>query len=185
MDPVFYRQPWDEEDRFLQHRIDTGNEVTYTVLGSAQKLGAHQPRCDVGFWTVNRDELMDPVKRAQPLPQRRTTVTVTLIVCASRSSVVVTVSPGARVLRKSEKAPRPATVSPFISSNTSPAFIPANSAGESGTTESTRTPSALWAKSGTVPKDTRRCPSVLAGRLSEPSEPAAAVLPERTMGSSR
>lgn len=34
-----------------------------------------------------------------PLPQRGATVTATLIVCVSRSTVVVTVSPGARVLR--------------------------------------------------------------------------------------
>jgi len=64
VDPAFYTQPWDEEGGFSQHRIDTGDEVTYTVLGSAQKPGPLQPRCDVGFWTVNRDELMDPAKRA-------------------------------------------------------------------------------------------------------------------------
>ena len=60
MDPALCRQPWDEEGGFSQRKIDTGKEVTHTVLGSAQKLGPHQPRCDLGFWTVNRDELMDP-----------------------------------------------------------------------------------------------------------------------------
>ena len=53
----------DGQGGFSQHRIDTGNEVTYKVLGSAQKPGPQPPRCDVGFWTVNRDELMDPAKR--------------------------------------------------------------------------------------------------------------------------
>jgi hypothetical protein len=64
VDPAFYTQPWDAEGGFSQHFIDAGHEVTYTVLGSSQHDGPHQPRCDVGFWTVSRDELMNPSLRA-------------------------------------------------------------------------------------------------------------------------
>ena len=63
VDPAFYRQPSDEEGGFSHHRIDTVNEVTYTGLGSVQKPEPKQPRCDVGFWTVKCDELMDPARR--------------------------------------------------------------------------------------------------------------------------
>lgn len=62
VDPSFYTQPWDREGGFSQHLIDTDVDVSYTVLGSSQHDGPHQPRCDVGFWTVNRQELMDPNK---------------------------------------------------------------------------------------------------------------------------
>jgi hypothetical protein len=64
VDPAFYTQPWDAEGGFSQHFIDAGGEVSYTVLGSSQHSGPHQPRCDVGFWTVSRDELMNPSLRA-------------------------------------------------------------------------------------------------------------------------
>lgn len=59
IDPHFYTQQWDADSGFSQHYIDTGDEITYTFLGSSQFDGPHQPRCDVGFWTVNKDELMD------------------------------------------------------------------------------------------------------------------------------
>lgn len=62
--PEFYNQPWDEEGGYSQHNIDAGHEVSYTVLGSSQQDGPHQPRCDIGFWSVNRKELMDPSKTA-------------------------------------------------------------------------------------------------------------------------
>lgn len=64
VDPAFYTQPWDADGGFSQHFIDAGSEVTYTVLGSSQHKGPHQPRCDVGFWTVSRDELMNPSLRS-------------------------------------------------------------------------------------------------------------------------
>lgn len=64
VDPAFYTQPWDAEGGFSQHFIDAGHDVTYTVLGSSQHDGPHQPRCDVGFWTVSRDELMNPSLRS-------------------------------------------------------------------------------------------------------------------------
>jgi hypothetical protein len=63
VDPAFYDQPWDRAGGYSQHNIDAGGEITYTVLGSAQKPSPQQPRIDVGFWTVKRDELMDPTKR--------------------------------------------------------------------------------------------------------------------------
>ena len=64
VDPAFYAQPWDADGGFSQHNIDSGDEISYTVLGSAQKDGPHQPRCDVGFWTVKRDDLMNPSLRS-------------------------------------------------------------------------------------------------------------------------
>lgn len=64
VDPAFYTQPWDADGGFSQHFIDAGGEVTYTVLGAAQKPGPHQPRCDVGFWSVTRDDLMNPSLRS-------------------------------------------------------------------------------------------------------------------------
>lgn len=60
VDPAFYTQPWDRDGGFSQHYIDAGDEVSYTVLGAAQKDSAQQPRLDVGFWSVKRDELMNP-----------------------------------------------------------------------------------------------------------------------------
>ena len=64
VDPAFYTQPWDADGGFSQHYIDAGSKVTYTVLGSSQHDGPHQPRCDVGFWTVSRDDLMNPALRS-------------------------------------------------------------------------------------------------------------------------
>lgn len=64
VDPAFYTQPWDADGGFSQHNIDAGDEISYTVLGSAQKDGPQQPRCDVGFWTVKRDDLMNPSLRS-------------------------------------------------------------------------------------------------------------------------
>ena len=64
VDPAFYTQPWDADGGFSQHFIDAGREVTYTVLGSSQHDGPHQPRCDVGFWSVSRDDLMNPSLRS-------------------------------------------------------------------------------------------------------------------------
>lgn len=55
----FYNQPWDEDGGYSQHYIDSGQDVAYTVLGSSQHDGAHQPRIDIGFWNVDRKELMD------------------------------------------------------------------------------------------------------------------------------
>lgn len=62
--PDFYTQQWDRDSDFSQHYIDSDDEITYTFLGSSQFDGPHQPRCDVGFWTVKTDELMDPNLRA-------------------------------------------------------------------------------------------------------------------------
>lgn len=59
IDPTFYTQPWDAAGGFSQHNIDAGHKVSYTVLGSSQQPGPNQPRCDVGFWTADRKELMD------------------------------------------------------------------------------------------------------------------------------
>ena len=64
VDPKFYDQPWDRQGGYSPHFIDGGQTVSYTVLGSSQFDGPHQPRCDVGFWTVNKAELMDPSKRS-------------------------------------------------------------------------------------------------------------------------
>jgi len=69
VDPAFYDQPWDRAGGYSQHFIDAGTDISYTVLGSAQKPGPHQPRCDVGFWTVQREALMDPKRLA--IPTRR------------------------------------------------------------------------------------------------------------------
>lgn len=63
VDPKFYEQPWDRDGGFSQHHIDAGEEVSYTVLGSSQHDGPHQPRVDVGFWTVKKAELMNPEMR--------------------------------------------------------------------------------------------------------------------------
>ena len=63
VDPAFYTQPWDRDGGFSQHKIDAGQTVTYTVLGSSQLDGPQQPRCDIGFWTVSKDELMNPALR--------------------------------------------------------------------------------------------------------------------------
>lgn len=62
VDPKFYDQPWDKAGGYSQHFINAGDEVTYTVLGSAQNPGPQQPRTDVGFWTARRDDIMDPSK---------------------------------------------------------------------------------------------------------------------------
>lgn len=64
IDPAFYTQPWDAEGGFSQHFIDAGDEISYTVLGSQQESGPHQPRCDVGYWTAKRRDLMDSSLRA-------------------------------------------------------------------------------------------------------------------------
>jgi hypothetical protein len=64
VDPKFYDQPWDRDGGYSPHFIDDGDTISYTVLGSSQFEGPHQPRCDVGFWSVSRKELMDPAKRA-------------------------------------------------------------------------------------------------------------------------
>ena len=64
VDPSFYNQPWDEDGGYSQHFIDADDNVSYTVLGSAQHHGPHQPRVDIGFWSVKRDELMDPTLRS-------------------------------------------------------------------------------------------------------------------------
>lgn len=64
VDPKFYDQPWDRDGGYSQHFIDAGDEITYTVLGSAQKPGPLQPRVDAGFWTSKRDEIMNPSLRS-------------------------------------------------------------------------------------------------------------------------
>jgi hypothetical protein len=60
--PAFYDQPWDRDGGYSQHHVVAGEEVSYTVLGAAQHDGPHQPRLDVGFWTVKRAELVDPAR---------------------------------------------------------------------------------------------------------------------------
>ena len=62
--PDFYTQQWDRESDFSQHYINAGEKVTYTFLGASQFDGPHQPRCDVGFWTVDKAELMNPRLRS-------------------------------------------------------------------------------------------------------------------------
>jgi hypothetical protein len=64
VDPKFYDQPWDRDGGYSPHFIDDGDTVSYTVLGASQFDGPHQPRCDVGFWSVARSDLMNPAKRA-------------------------------------------------------------------------------------------------------------------------
>lgn len=64
VDPKFYDQPWDRDGGFSQHFINAGEEITYTVLGSAQKPGPQQPRTDAGFWTARRDDIMNPSLRS-------------------------------------------------------------------------------------------------------------------------
>lgn len=64
VDPKFYTQPWDRDGGFSPHHIDAGQTVTYTVLGSSQLEGPQQPRCDIGFWTVAKSELMNPALRS-------------------------------------------------------------------------------------------------------------------------
>lgn len=60
VDPVFYDQPWDRDGGYSQFNIDAGDEISYVVLGSSQHPGPQQPRCDVGFWTPKRSDLMNP-----------------------------------------------------------------------------------------------------------------------------
>lgn len=67
VDPKFYEQPWDRDGGFSQFNIDAGDEISYVVLGSAQKPGPMQPRCDVGFWTAKRTDLMDPAQTSIPI----------------------------------------------------------------------------------------------------------------------
>lgn len=64
VDPAFYEQPWDRDGGFSQHYINAGADISYTVLGAAQAPGPQQPRTDVGFWTVSRDDLMNSSKRS-------------------------------------------------------------------------------------------------------------------------
>ena len=64
VDPKFYDQPWDRDGGYLQHFIDTGHEISYTVLGAAQLPGPQQPRVDVALWTSQTDDIMDPAKRS-------------------------------------------------------------------------------------------------------------------------
>jgi len=64
VDPAFYDQPWDRDGGYSQHFIDAGDEITYTVLGASQLTGPQQPRLDVGFWSVTRDDLMNPSLRS-------------------------------------------------------------------------------------------------------------------------
>lgn len=64
VDPKFYEQPWDRDGGFSQHYVDAGDEVSYSVLGAAQKPGPMQPRVDYSFWSVKRDDLMNPSKRS-------------------------------------------------------------------------------------------------------------------------
>lgn len=64
VDPKFYEQPWDRDGGFSQHYIDAGDEISYSVLGSAQKPGPMQPRIDYSFWSVTRDDLMNVSKRS-------------------------------------------------------------------------------------------------------------------------
>lgn len=64
VDPAFYDQPWDRDGGYSQHFIDADDEITYTVLGSSQLDGPQQPRVDIGFWSVKRDELMNPSLRS-------------------------------------------------------------------------------------------------------------------------
>lgn len=65
VDPKFYEQPWDREGGFSQHFYDAGDDITYTVLGSAQKPSEDlQPRVDVAFWSVAREDLMNPDMRS-------------------------------------------------------------------------------------------------------------------------
>ena len=44
------------------HRCE--QELSYSVLGSSHVDGPHQPRCNVGFCTVNNAELLDPARRS-------------------------------------------------------------------------------------------------------------------------
>lgn len=64
VDPKFYEQPWDKEGGFSQHYIDSGDEISYTLLGAAQKPGPQQPRIDYSFYTVKSDDLMNVSKRS-------------------------------------------------------------------------------------------------------------------------
>ncbi len=62
VDPKFYDQPWDRDGGYSQHFIDTGEHISYSVLGAAQLPGPQQPRVDYAFWTSKRDDIMDPSK---------------------------------------------------------------------------------------------------------------------------
>ncbi len=64
VDPAFYDQPWDRDGGYSQHHVDTGHEIAYGVLGSAQHSGPHQPRIDYAWWAAKTDDVMDPTKRA-------------------------------------------------------------------------------------------------------------------------
>lgn len=64
VDPKFYEQPWDRDGGFSQHYIDAGDDISYSVLGAAQKPGPMQPRVDYSFWSVKRDDLMNTSKRS-------------------------------------------------------------------------------------------------------------------------
>lgn len=64
VDPEFYDQPWDRDGGYSQHFIDTGHEISYGVLGSAQQPGPQQPRIDYAFATAKISDLQDPSKRS-------------------------------------------------------------------------------------------------------------------------
>jgi len=64
VDPAFYDQPWDRDGGYSQHYIDSGSEISYGVLGSAQLPGPQQPRVDYALWTSKLDDIQDPSKRS-------------------------------------------------------------------------------------------------------------------------
>ena len=90
----------------------------------------------------------------------------------SRVQASSTSSPGFSFFSRALKPPRLRTAPPPRGVRTSPAFMPALSAGEPGTTPSSRRPLPWNAKSGTAPTDTRRDSPPGCGPL-----PAAAVRP--------
>ena len=64
VDPEFYDQPWDRDGGYSQHFIDSGHEISYGVLGSAQQPGPQQPRVDYAFVSAKISDIQDPNKRS-------------------------------------------------------------------------------------------------------------------------
>lgn len=64
VDPKFYDQPWDRDGGYSQHFIDSGHEISYGVLGSAQLPGPQQPRVDYALWSSDADDIQNPSKRS-------------------------------------------------------------------------------------------------------------------------
>ena len=115
--------------------------------------------------------MVGPALRARPNengaanPHLAVNVTVAERRAPACSKTIGTDCPGAKDLRTSEYADSDASVWPAISKSTSPACIPACSAGDPGTSPDAFTPGPANAKSGTIPNPARLGPCALAAAV--------------------